>query len=191
MAELIGEVFMWIGGMPLVFFVLVLMAELAAKVWIRAFNSGKSCKTTQRRTEVATTAERRMIMLKDIDLTNKCGSCCNFKAIGGTTQGECLQNPYGEDVVHDPEHPYWIVQRSRIKCRLYNTRPQTNADRIRAMSDEELAAALALLTELDVCVNSSASEDECNICPFAAFCSDCVKGRELEWLQQPADGGAE
>ena len=80
-------------------------------------------------------------MLKDIDLTNKCGSCDHFRRIDGTAQGECLKNPYGENVVHDPKYPYWIVTRSRAKCRWYT--PQTNADRIRAMSDEELARDLA------------------------------------------------
>lgn len=69
-------------------------------------------------------------MLKDIDLTNKCGSCCHFKPIEDTANGECLQNPYNDSVVHDPKHPHWIVQRSRIKCPLYNAKPQTNAERM-------------------------------------------------------------
>ncbi len=84
-------------------------------------------------------------MLKNIDLSNKCGSCCHFKPIEDTATGECLQNPYNDSVVHDPKHPHWIVQRSRIKCPLYNAKPQTNADRIRAMSDEELADFLCSL----------------------------------------------
>ena len=83
-----------------------------------------------------------MIMLKSIDLTNKCGSCDHFRQIGDTAQGECLQNPYGETVVHDPKYPYWIVARSRTKCRLYNAKPMTNADRIRSMNDEELTDAV-------------------------------------------------
>lgn len=118
-------------------------------------------------------------MLPKIDLTNKCGSCCNFKAIGGTTQGECLQNPYGEDVVHDPEHPYWIVQRSRIKCRLYNTRPQTNADRIRARleKDEELA-------DLRICYNPDTDMYDTDAGSFTDFVS--AMEAELEWLRQPA-----
>ena len=61
----------------------------------------------------------------------------------------------------------------------------TNADRIRAMSDEELAEVLSLLTKNDVCVNTSAVF--CTGCPFDAFCSDCKEGNELEWLQQPAE----
>lgn len=52
--------------------------------------------------------------------------------------------------------------------------PRTNADRIRSMTDEELAKILG---------------DKC-ICPptsaCAKFCGDCV-ACWLEWLQQPAE----
>ena len=108
-------------------------------------------------------------MLKNIDLTNKCGSCCHFKPIEDTATGECLQNPYNDSVVHDPKHPYWVVLRSRAKCRWYNAPPPTNADRIRAMSDEELATDLT-----DV---------------FQEICEDGVPSKEwvLEWLKQPAE----
>ncbi len=123
-------------------------------------------------------------MLKDIDLTNKCGSCCHFKPIEDTTTGECLQNPYDDSVVHDPKHPHWIVQRSRIKCRLYNAKPQTNADRIRAMSDEELADWLAR-TQIDnvaealkiACVPWEQHPDLQELTE-----KDC-----LGWLKQPAE----
>ena len=49
-------------------------------------------------------------------------------------------------------------------------KPQTNADRIRAMSDEELATDL-----LDM---------------FQDICEDGVPSKEwmLEWLKQPAEG---
>ena len=110
-------------------------------------------------------------MLKDIDLTNKCGSCCHFKPIEDTATGECLQNPYNDSVVHDPKHPHWIVQRSRIKCPLYNAKPQTNADRIRWMSDEELAD---LLTS----ANKGALTD---------ICREMHYQHNLEWLKQPAE----
>ena len=53
--------------------------------------------------------------------------------------------------------------------------PITNADRIRSMTDEELAKTLG---------------DKC-ICPptsgCAEVCGDCV-ACWLEWLQQPAEG---
>lgn len=116
-------------------------------------------------------------MLKPINLKNKCGSCDHFRQIGDTAHGECLQNPYGEWVVHDPNYPYWIVTRSRSKCRLYNAKPKTNADRIRAMSDEELAEVLGKLVH-------------CGGCPMRGNCKvdnlpcDNVL---LEWLKQPAE----
>lgn len=49
-------------------------------------------------------------------------------------------------------------------------KPQTNADRIRSMSDEELAKILG---------------NKC-ICPPTSECVDCVDCW-LEWLQQPAE----
>ena len=126
-----------------------------------------------------------MIVLKNIDLTNKCGSCCHFKPIEDTATGECLQNPYNDSVVHDPKHPHWIVQRSRIKCPLYNAKPQTNADRIRAMSDEELAELLV-------------EEKEYGVCHIPFF--RCPGGKDfdedqyedalrytIDWLKQPAE----
>ena len=99
-------------------------------------------------------------MLKDIDLTNKCGSCDHFRKVDGTAQGECLKNPYGENVAHDPKHPYRIVSRSMAKCRWYNAPPPTNADRIRSMTDEELAAFLL------------------------EFVKNPIQGSFLEWLKR-------
>ena len=115
--------------------------------------------------------------MKDIDLTNKCGSCDHFKPIVDTATGECLQNPYNYTVVHDPKHPHWIVQRSRIKCRLYNAKPQTNADRIRAMSDEELVEMFRhdLYEYVQYKVNWCREND--------MTCTEYL----LEWLKQPAE----
>lgn len=114
-------------------------------------------------------------MLKDIDLTNKCGSCDHFKPIEDTATGECLQYPYDDSVVHDPKHPHWIVQRSRIKCRLYNAKPQTNADRIRAMTDEQLAAFVYSATHIND-RSFGLSGIPC-----------CSHNRTLQWLKQPAE----
>ena len=68
------------------------------------------------------------------------------------------------------------------KCMAFNSeandKPQTNADRIRAMSDEELAKILG---------------GKC-ICPptsgCAEVCGDCV-ACWLEWLQKPAENQKE
>lgn len=62
---------------------------------------------------------------------------------------------------------------------------KTNADRLRAMSDEELAQILALLTEHDLCLNPSATS--CDDCLLSSFCSGCTEGNELYWLRQPAE----
>ena len=123
-------------------------------------------------------------MLKDIDLTNKCGSCCHFQPIEDTATGECLQNPYNDSVVHDPKHPHRIVQRSRIKCPLYNAKTQTNADRIRAMSDEELAVFLDGFS----CRCLDCAEDAKNkSCPIYKEGRYCMPKDIMEWLQQPAE----
>ena len=52
--------------------------------------------------------------------------------------------------------------------------PQTNADRIRSMSDEELAEIIA-------CHKGLFDRMECF--DYSRHCEDCV----LEWLQQPAE----
>ena len=68
---------------------------------------------------------------------------------------------------------YWdvcSVREDDIACGIYkpkekrNVKPQTNADRIRAMSDEELADVLR------------------------EFATKPMQGSFLEWLQQPAEG---
>ena len=61
----------------------------------------------------------------------------------------------------------------------------TNGDRIRAMTDEDLAAALSILTKNEICLNPS--EAICDSCLFSLFCGECPQGGELEWLKQPAE----
>ena len=55
--------------------------------------------------------------------------------------------------------------------------PVTNAERIRAMSDEELCKFLGEYKFCDIC------EEGCDSCTYNG---DCDK-RLLEWLKQPAD----
>ena len=64
--------------------------------------------------------------------------------------------------------------------------PKTNAERIRAMSDEELANVIALLIEKDECFREDFAD--CKKCPLHSFCSACKPGFELDWLKQPAEG---
>jgi len=58
------------------------------------------------------------------------------------------------------------------------SKPMTNADRIRAMSDEEMVDFYHSFNICDIRGN-----DECKFM-FLADCRSCV----LEWLKQPAEG---
>ena len=59
-------------------------------------------------------------------------------------------------------------------------RPQTNADRIRAMSDEELAKWIDwLFGRCEWCDTDKMATDDCN----DVECTSCI----LEWLKQPAE----
>lgn len=68
----------------------------------------------------------------------------------------------------------------------YRTEPITNADRIRAMSDDELALLIRPLIFAEDCPFIGG---ECNKCFIKEPCFNGVKyGKETEWLQQPAEG---
>lgn len=53
------------------------------------------------------------------NVSGRCGSCVHYKRIEGTARGACLKHPYGKDVICDPQMPYWVVGRSKLKCKLY------------------------------------------------------------------------
>ena len=63
----------------------------------------------------------------------------------------------------------------------YRTEPITNADSIRSMSDEELAAWIASMTTVCECC-AKINERESPKC-----FNKCLHGIE-DWLQQPAEG---
>lgn len=65
--------------------------------------------------------------------------------------------------------------------------PQTNADRIRAMSDEELAVFVRAVIMAEDC---PVTECDCDKCFFKEPCFNGSKwrGKETEWLKQPAEG---
>lgn len=64
-----------------------------------------------------------------------------------------------------------------VSCKVKKEKPQTNADRIREMSDEELATWLGV--NLD-----------CMVCPVGISCMEGNRCDQmlLEWLKRPADG---
>ena len=57
-------------------------------------------------------------------------------------------------------------------------KPQTNADRIRSMSDEELGKLLCKFRQ---------TEDCCKMCPATKLCKGGKPGL-IEWLGLPAEG---
>ena len=61
----------------------------------------------------------------------------------------------------------------------YRTEPITNADRIRAMSDEELAEFIDRCEMNDI----DYAKTFCDLCNGQYECDQC----RLDWLQQPAE----
>ena len=66
-----------------------------------------------------------------------------------------------------------------VKCGAY-TPPMTNADRIRAMGDEELAKFLCAFRSCD------SAEHPCNGCKAELYCRPGHTGM-IDWLQQPEE----
>ena len=67
-------------------------------------------------------------------------------------------------------------------CRDFDEcKPQTNADRIRAMNDEELATFISEIA--DECERNT----ECNQHCYGCDIEYCVRESCLKWLQQPTE----
>ena len=83
-------------------------------------------------------------------------------------------------------HPYFAGEIADILIAhgmTFKTEQQTNADRIRAMSDEELAEFLMKLIGNVQCFAEGMFPY--HPCPQNNDCKQCG----IEWLQQPAEGG--
>ena len=61
---------------------------------------------------------------------------------------------------------------------------KTNAGRIRAMSDEELAGLIRVIYMSEECPLCTL---ECETCFFKEVCDGIYFGKEIEWLKQPAE----
>ena len=61
----------------------------------------------------------------------------------------------------------------------------TNADRIRAMSDEELVGFIRVIYMSEECPLGTL---ECETCFLKEACTGICCGKEIEWLQKPAEG---
>ena len=60
----------------------------------------------------------------------------------------------------------------------------TNADRIRAMSDEELSGLIRVIYMSEECPLCTL---ECETCFFKEVCAGTYFGKEIEWLKQPTE----
>ncbi len=75
-----------------------------------------------------------------------------------------------------------IAEEGRI-CECFERHP-TNADRIRSMSDEELAGLIRVIYMSEECPLCTL---ECETCFFKEVCDGKYFGKEIEWLKQPAE----
>ena len=66
----------------------------------------------------------------------------------------------------------------------YYTKQHTNADRIRAMSDEELAKILNAFTAYFEECNRSITDTDCHDCELCEICG-LGEGKAIDWLQKP------
>ena len=89
-----------------------------------------------------------------------------------------LVNDWCEKVIDSPDPD---MQRD---CQYFCEK--TNADQIRAMSDEELAVFVSSIIIAEDC---PAPECDCDKCFFKEPCFNGSKwhGKEIEWLKQPAE----
>lgn len=98
---------------------------------------------------------------------------------------EC--NGKGETIYYvetDRDENSVTVERRKGICRTCNgsgEKPQTNADRIRAMSDEEMAKFIGHNSLCDQIQNDNGAW-----CKKQSVCEGCL----VEWLKQPAEGGS-
>ena len=124
----------------------------------------------------ARAAERRMIMAKrQIQFTKTCSDCIHESACRIWTDGRFISDASASVC---PNHET-VKESSAYLCGVLDERKrrQTNADRIRAMSDEELAEFIK-----NIKVRAALCKAVKNNDAFEELCS-------AEWLQQPAEGG--
>lgn len=116
----------------------------------------------------------------------KCGTCVHFERYGERRVGWCHNYTYDESEVHDPKHPYPARSMSN-KCRYYSNVRPTNADRIRAMSDEEMARTLLFFRPSDVCFIGTENKNYTGLDgKYYKLGVDAVEAN-LKWLHQPAE----
>lgn len=83
----------------------------------------------------------------------------------------------------DDQKHYEYVQKAARFC-VDHMKPQTNADRIRAMTDEELAVKISAFCDVSECRAENGA-----VCPLIHDCPlDQIGVSWLDWLKQPYGG---
>lgn len=105
-----------------------------------------------------------------------CGNCANYRKETNRFSeecGKCVSERLENGETTDPSH--------------WRALPQTNADRIRAMSDEELAEFLTHINQTNCqdCAFSVGWRCQPDRDDYSDF-KKCEEGRK-RWLQQPAE----
>ena len=97
---------------------------------------------------------------------------------------EFISRKYGKEgyeiIIKTDSHEHYRATEDFARCLIDHSKPATNADRIRAISDEELAQMLATGKGTFTCLKCMEFIDR--------ECSMKCDERCLEWLQQPAGG---
>ena len=110
--------------------------------------------------------------------TKTCADCIHESACRGWTDGRYISDAAASQC---PNHET-VKESGAYLCGVLDERKrkQTNADRIRAMSDEELAKWIDwLFGRCEWCDTDKMATDDCN----DVECTSCI----LEWLQQPVE----
>ena len=102
---------------------------------------------------------------------------------------EFISRNYGKEgykiIIKTDSHEHYKAAESFARRLIDHSKPMTNAQKIRAMSDEELAKILNAFTSyFDEC-NRSVTDIECHDCELFELCS-LWEGKAIEWLKQPA-----
>ena len=105
---------------------------------------------------------------------------------------EFISRNYGNEgyeiIIKTDSHEYYKATEDFARRLIDHSKPKTNADRIKAMSDEELAEFLTHInpTNCKDCAFSHGWRCQPDRDDYSDF-EKCEEGRK-RWLQQPAEG---
>ena len=75
-----------------------------------------------------------------------------------------------------------------VSCKITTEKPQSNADRIRSMSDDDLGKFLLSCCDWNILIDGVCDEDNCAECHDEIYnCTGNCLQAVVKWLQQPAE----